>query len=217
MIHRVYNKSIEALSEVYVATDDSRIADEVTGFGGRVLLTAPHHRSGTERCLEAAEHIHAEADDIILNIQGDEPFIHPEQLQELIHLMEDPAVQIGTLVKAFSDRDTLHDPNTPKAVLDAHGRALYFSRSPIPYLRDENQKPIDKSPSYYKHVGLYGYRFSTLKEICLLPASKLETMESLEQLRWLEHGYAIHTAVTKYESRGIDTPEDIERVLAQFK
>ena len=217
MIYRVYNKSIQALDEVYVATDDQRIADEVEGFGGRVLFTAPHHRSGTERCLEAAELLKAQSDDVIVNIQGDEPFIHPEQLAELTALLEDPSVHIGTLVKAFEDRETLMDPNTPKVVLDVQGRAMYFSRSPIPFLRDEQQKPIVKSPCYYKHIGLYGYRFAVLKEICLLPASKLETMESLEQLRWLEHGYSIHTAVTKYESRGIDTPEDINKVLAQFK
>jgi 3-deoxy-manno-octulosonate cytidylyltransferase (CMP-KDO synthetase) len=216
MIYRVYDNVKSTAEEVVVATDDQRIYDEVERFGGKAVMTSAHHRSGTERCLEAAEILGAQGSDVIINVQGDEPFVNPKQVQSLIDLFQKPTVKLGTLIKRVEDPEVLSNPNTPKVVIDVSGKALYFSRSRIPYLRSEHKEP-HKNHVYYKHIGMYGYRFSTLKELCLLPVSALEEAESLEQLRWLENGYPIHTAETLYETIAIDTPEDLQRALSFYK
>jgi 3-deoxy-manno-octulosonate cytidylyltransferase (CMP-KDO synthetase) len=206
MIRRVYEQAKKAtsLSDVIVATDDQRIYDEVLSFGGKVVMTASHHQNGSERCAEAIIDIPA---DVVINIQGDEPFIHPEQIDTLAALFADPACQIGTLIKVCNDKALLEKPSIVKVTVDKNFKALYFSRSVIPYLRN-----IDTHPTFYKHIGIYGYRVDVLNKITKLKATPLELAESLEQLRWLENGYSIQTAVTTHESISIDVPEDLERV-----
>jgi 3-deoxy-manno-octulosonate cytidylyltransferase (CMP-KDO synthetase) len=208
MIRRVYEqaKKASSLSQVVVATDDQRIFDEVNSFGGKVVMTGNHHVNGTERCAEAISRLSQQAHAII-NIQGDEPFIHPEQIDALAALFSSPDCRIGTLIKECHDRSLLERPSIIKATVDKQFRALYFSRSVIPYLRDTNF-----TATYYKHIGIYGYRPDVLQEIVRLPPSPLELAESLEQLRWLENGYTIHTALTTHESISIDVPEDLERL-----
>lgn len=209
MIRRVYEQSIQAksLSDVIVATDDRRIYDEVTSFGGKVILTADHHQNGTERCAEVLQLVGTA--DVVINIQGDEPFIHPEQIDLLASLFFDPQCQIGTLIKVCDDRSLLEKASIIKVVVDKHFRALYFSRSVIPYLRN-----VDINPTFYKHIGIYGYRADILQEIVKLKTSSLEQAESLEQLRWLENGYKIQTAITTHESISVDVPEDLDRIKA---
>lgn len=206
MIRRVYEQAKKAASlfDVIVATDDRRICDEVESFGGKVMMTSSHHQNGTERCAEVAANTAA---DVVINIQGDEPFIHPEQIDTLASLFADAKCNIGTLVKVCNDKALLEKPSIIKATVNKDLLALYFSRSVIPYLRN-----TDAGITYYKHIGIYGYRVETLKEIVTLKPSPLELAESLEQLRWLENGYAIQTAVTQYESISIDVPEDLERL-----
>ena len=207
MIRRVYEQAIKAasLSDVIVATDDQRIYNEVLSFGGRAVMTAPHHLNGTERCAEVASTLDVDA---VINIQGDEPFIHPEQIDTLASLFSYHDFQIGTLIKVCEDQSLLAKPSIIKVTVNKGLQALYFSRSVIPYLRN-----TDAHPTYYKHIGIYGYRSDILQEIVKLPSSPLELAESLEQLRWLENGYTIHTAVTIHESISIDVPEDLERVI----
>jgi 3-deoxy-manno-octulosonate cytidylyltransferase (CMP-KDO synthetase) len=220
IIRHVYEKSKEALKWVYVATDDQRISDVVKGFGGQAVMTSSKHRSGTDRCAEALTIIENETSvkyDAVINIQGDEPFIRPEQILQLAELFEDPSSQITTLVKKISDPEDIFDPNKPKVVLDNNGFALLFSRSPVPYLRGIEKEEWPGKFVYYKHIGIYGYRTDVLYEISQLPPSQLELAESLEQLRWLSNGYKIKTAVTSHESIGIDTPEDLERALQLLK
>lgn len=191
-----------------VATDDSRIADCVEGFGGRAVLTSPSLRSGTDRCWEAYRKCGLEAD-VVVNVQGDEPFISRGQLEEVKDCFKDDGVSIATLVKPFPEDagpDVLNNPNTPKVVLDKRMDALYFSRSVIPFRRDEGRRIV-----YYKHIGIYAYRTGTLSQLVALPSCPLEEAESLEQLRWLWNGYAIRAAVTATDTIGIDTPADLER------
>ena len=206
MIRRVYEQALKAtsLSDLIIATDDQRIYDEVLSFGGKVFMTADHHQNGTERCAEVLQAIGADA---VINIQGDEPFIHPEQIDLLASLFSDPLCQIGTLIKVSDDLSLLKKVSIIKAVVDKHFKALYFSRSVIPYLRNP-----DANPTYYKHIGIYGYKADVLSEIVKLQASPLELAESLEQLRWLENGYSIQTAITTHESISVDVPEDLERI-----
>ena len=210
MIQRVYEQVKDVLDSVCVATDDIRIENAVKAFGGQVVMTSDQHRSGTDRCYEAYQKI-GEGYDVIVNIQGDEPFIHPEQIQTIKTCFADANTQIATLVKPFrSDDDfesSLFNPNSPKVVLNKNNEAMYFSRSIIPYIRG-------KSHTFYKHIGLYAYRAQVLKEITQLPQSALELAESLEQLRWLENGYKIKVGITEQETIGIDTPEDMEKALA---
>ena len=216
IIHHVFDKCIQALDKVYVATDDKRIFDAVMDFGGNAVMTSDHHRSGTDRCAEAIEIIEKESPvkfDAVINIQGDEPFIHPEQIHHLAGLFSDPATEIATLVRKISQTEDIFDPNKPKVVLDKNGFALLFSRSPIPYLRGISKDQWPSGTIFYKHVGIYGYRVKVLKEITHLQASDIELAESLEQLRWLSNGYRIKTAVTDHESIGIDTPEDLEKAI----
>ncbi|WP_165156990.1 3-deoxy-manno-octulosonate cytidylyltransferase [Parabacteroides sp. ZJ-118] len=217
MIQRVYERVKDVLDSVCVATDDIRIENAVKVFGGQVVMTSDQHRSGTDRCYEAYRKI-GEGYDVIVNIQGDEPFIHPEQIQTIKTCFTDANTQIATLVKPFHADDdfesTLFNPNSPKVVLNKNNEALYFSRSVIPYIRGKNYTEWLPSHTFYKHIGLYAYRAQVLKEITQLPQSALELAESLEQLRWLENGYKIKVGITEQETIGIDTPEDMKKALA---
>lgn len=219
MIRRVYEQASLSLETVYVATDDRRIHDAVTGFGGKAVMTSSAHQSGTDRCAEAAEKIAAIegfSPDAVINIQGDEPFIRPEQINLLASCFDDPSVEIATLVRKVEAGEDLANPNHPKVVIDLAGYAIYFSRSVIPYLRDVPAAEWITRHTYYKHIGLYGYRTDILKRLTALPRSPLKKAESLEQNRWLENGFRIKTALTLWENIGIDTPDDLERVEKIF-
>lgn len=211
VIQRVYEQVKDVLDDAYVATDDERIEEVVKSFGGKVIMTSTHHRSGTDRCYEAFTKVGADYD-VIVNIQGDEPFIQASQLNALKECFEDAATQIATLVKPFVPEDglsALENVNSPKVVVDDRMNALYFSRSIIPFQRNCERSEWLKGHTYYKHIGLYAYRSDVLKEITALPQGLLEQAESLEQLRWLEHGYRIKVGITHVETIGIDTPEDL--------
>lgn len=216
MIQHVYEKALSSgfFKKVIVATDDERIKNVVSEFGGEVMMTNKNHQSGTDRCGEVIQKLPNEFD-VVVNIQGDEPFIHFAQLEELIGLFKTTPAQIGTLKKALTNHDELINPNVVKVVTGVDQRALYFSRHPIPFLRDSVQKEWIGKQAYYKHIGLYGYRVETLQEIVQLSASLLEKSESLEQLRWLEYGYQIFVAETNHESIGIDTPEDLKKIIGK--
>ena len=210
VIQRVYEQAANVLSEAYVATDDKRIFNAVEAFGGRAVMTRADHKSGTDRIEEAVEKIATDAD-VIINIQGDEPFIQPSQIKTLMHLFDDPETQIGTLGKPFETIDAVENPNSPKIVTDRRGFALYFSRSIIPYIRGVDQKEWLGHYPFLKHLGVYAYRREVLAEVTRLPQSPLEKAESLEQLRWLENGYRIRVGITEMETVGIDTPDDLTR------
>ena len=220
MIQWVYERSSDAFDLLYVATDDLRIKEAVLDFGGRVVMTSPDHSSGTERCREAMELVNADTGiniSYVVNIQGDEPLIKAEQLNELVECIRQPGTDIATLIHPFGDDEDVSDPNKVKVVIDKYARALYFSRAAIPYIRDTEIGGTDTrkkgaGPDYYKHIGLYAYTHKALKLITRLPPSALEKAESLEQLRWLEHGFTIRTSTSEYESIGVDTPEDLERL-----
>ncbi|MDB5282318.1 MAG: kdsB [Bacteroidota bacterium] len=211
MIRHVYEQASKSksLSQVIVATDDERIYTEVKNFGGNAIITAATHNNGTERCAEVATTLNA---DVVINIQGDEPFIQPEQIDLLAALFSKSEVQIGTLVKKHVLDEELKNPSRIKVVLNKNMEAIYFSRSVIPYLRESSQYSI-LNTQYYKHIGIYGYRINILKELVKLKPSVLELAESLEQLRWLENGYRISCAVTTHDSASIDTPEDLLQLL----
>lgn len=213
VIQRVYEQVASVMDEVFVATDDERIQQAVESFGGRAVMTRPDHKSGTDRCYEAYQKIGQECD-VVINIQGDEPFIQSSQISALQACFDDETTQIATLVKPFTPADglaALQNPNSPKVVVSDDGRALYFSRSVIPYLRGIAQDEWLSIHTFYKHIGLYAYRVETLGEITRLPQSTLEKAESLEQLRWLDHGYVIRVGQSNVETIGIDTPEDLAR------
>ncbi len=210
VIQYVYEKAVQTLGEAYVATDDERIARVVEGFGGRAVMTSASHRSGTDRIEEAAEIIGTDAD-VIINIQGDEPFVDASQLKTLQALFDDGETQIGTLGKRFDTIEATENPNSPKIACDRRGFALYFSRSVIPFVRGQERASWLEHYPFLKHLGLYAYRREVLREITQLPQSPLELAESLEQLRWLENGYRIRVGLTDVETVGIDTPEDLER------
>ena len=213
MIERVYSQVRQALDRVLVATDDHRIREAVEAFGGQVVMTSPDHRSGTDRCREAYDKAGGGAD-VVINIQGDEPFIQPEQLRAVMACFDKSDTDIATLVRPFDASrpyDELENPNTAKVVLDTQMRARYFSRSVIPYVRGVERQEWPASVQYYTHIGLYAYRAEVLQRITRLPQSPLELAESLEQLRWLENGYVIQTSVSQAQTIGIDTPADLER------
>lgn len=213
MIQRVYEQVSQILDCVYVATDDSRIYEAVEKFGGKAVMTSDQHKSGTDRCFEAYNKTKS-GKEIVINIQGDEPFIQPQQIQALCDCFDDPTAQIATLVKPFTVADgeaALFNPNSPKVVLNKNSEAVYFSRSVIPYKRGAETKDWLSLHQYYKHIGLYAYKADVLGEITQLPQSSLELAESLEQLRWIENGYKIKVGITKMETIGIDTLEDLER------
>ena len=213
VIQRVYEQVKSVLSEVYVATDDERIFSCVEAFEGMAVMTRSDHQSGTDRIQEAVEKTDTKAD-VIINVQGDEPFIQPSQIQTLMQLFDDPSTQIGTLGKPFESIVAVDNPNSPKIVTDIKGFALYFSRSVIPYIRGkEHQEWLGAYP-FMKHLGVYAYRKEVLAEVTKLPQSSLEKAESLEQLRWLQNGYRIRVGLTDVETVGIDTPEDLQRAEA---
>lgn len=209
MIQRVYEQcqKTSVLSDVMVATDDERIANHVKAFGGKVMMTAEHHQSGTDRCAEVLSKL-METCDVVINIQGDEPFINPKQIELLAAAFDEPTVQIATLIKKIKDEEEVKNPNVVKAIANKHGEAIYFSRSPIPYRRNPGVQI-----TYFKHVGIYAYRADVLPELTQLPLGLLEQAESLEQLRWVENGYKIGLRETDLETIAIDTPDDLERVL----
>ncbi len=220
MIERVYNKAVKRFKYVVVATDDVRIEQNVLSFGGRVVMTSTTHKSGTDRCNEALTHAEKLFDvkfDVVINIQGDEPFVDTTQLDSLIGCFDDVQCDIATLVKPFSKDEDIFNENSPKVVLSKKGYAIYFSRSVIPFVRGEAKEMWQQNHTYYKHIGLYGYRSTVLREITALEVGELEGCESLEQLRWIENGYTIKSAITLVESYAIDTPEDLKTVLCKFK
>ena len=213
VIERVYEQVRGVLSEVYVATDDDRILRAVEQFGGQAVMTRADHKSGTDRIEEAVEEIGSDAD-VIINVQGDEPFIQPQQVTTLMQLFDDPSTQIGTLGKHFESIEAAENPNSPKIVCDRRGFALYFSRSVIPFIRGRERQEWLANYPFLKHLGVYAYRREVLRQVTQLPQSPLEKAESLEQLRWLENGYRIRVGLTNVETVGIDTPEDLERAEA---
>lgn len=212
VIEHVYKRASQVLNEVVVATDDSRIAEAVSDFGGCAIMTSPSHLSGTDRVCEAMELSGTEAD-VVINIQGDEPFIDPNQIKTLMKAFDDESVDISTLARKFDPEagfEALFDPNLVKVVMDNNSRALYFSRSIIPYVRGvEWREWIDKTV-FYTHVGIYAYRRAVLKKITCLERSSLEIAESLEQLRWIQNGYTVNVGITDTPTIGIDTPADLE-------
>ncbi len=217
MIRRVYENASKSasLSELVVATDDERIAGEVRSFGGKVLLTSVDHPSGTSRCGEVTEKF--PGFDIVINIQGDEPLLDPRQIDQLVDLFKNPDVKIGTLVKKIENSDDVFNPNRVKVVLDKEQNGIYFSRAPIPFVAGVEKDQWTNGRTFYKHIGIYAWRAETLKQLLLLPATELERSESLEQLRWIHHGYQIRTALTGIETPNIDVPADVTAVLAQLK
>ena len=220
MIQRVYEQTVKAFPNACVATDDTRIYDAVKAFGGKVVMTSPSHNSGTDRCLEALNTYMAETGetfDVVINVQGDEPYIHPEQLMQLGKCFEDPQVELATLVKRVKDKEELFNANSPKVILDKDSNAIYFSRTPIPYSRDiEITDQYVAATPFYRHIGLYGYRVATLDVICAMPQSFLEKTEKLEQLRWIENGLKIRVAETEYETHAVDTAEDLEFINSKI-
>ncbi len=210
VIEHVYHRVVEALGSAYVATDDDRIAQAVERFGGQAVMTRADHKSGTDRIAEALEKTGREVD-VVVNVQGDEPFITTRQIETLCHCFDDEQTQIATLGKPFESMEAVENPNSPKIVTDLKGFALYFSRSVIPYIRGFEQTDWLSHFPYLKHLGIYAYRTEVLREITQLPQSPLEKAESLEQLRWLQAGYRIKVGITNEETVGIDTPEDLVR------
>ena len=211
MIRRVCEQAWKSkLDAVVVATDDVRIADEVMSFGGQYVLTDPNHCSGTDRCCEALDLLENQYDAVV-NIQGDEPFIDPEQINLLVDLVSREDTQLASLAKRIEDEEDLFSPNAVKVVMDKDGKALYFSRNPIPFMRNLERVEWLKKGVFYQHIGIYAYKAETLRQVAQMQPSSLEMSESLEQLRWLEYGLSIHMAVTATENVSIDTPEDLAK------
>lgn len=210
VIERVYEQVAKVLDNVYVATDDERISDAVKSFGGNVVMTRADHKSGTDRIEEAYQKI-GKPFPVVINIQGDEPFIHPEQIEAVMHCFDDERTQIATLGKRFESMEAVKNANSPKIVVDNQGFAMYFSRSVIPFVRGVDENEWLSHYPFLKHLGLYAYRADVLKAVTALPQSSLEKAESLEQLRWLQNGYRIRVAETDFETVGIDTPADLKR------
>ncbi len=212
MIQRVYEqtKKADRLTEVVVATDDERIYNAVVGFGGKAVMTSANHKSGTDRCCEVVDKI-GKGFDAVINIQGDEPYINPQEINQIAELISDKDTQLASLCKPVYDEEELMSPNAVKVVFDKNGKALYFSRFAIPYLRNQIER------TFYKHIGIYAYKCDVLKEVAALPQSGLELAESLEQLRWLENGYTVRMGVTEFESFSVDVPDDIVKIEKIFK
>jgi len=212
MIQRVYEQAQQCthFSKIIVATDDEKIYNHIATLGGDVVMTAPTHQNGTERCAEVVEKLGDEFD-IIINIQGDEPFVDPQIFSSLIHAFSDESTVIATLIKPISEASLLANPNIIKVTKNKQARAMYFSRAAIPYLRN-----TEASMQFYKHIGLYAYRRKTLLEIVQLPLSSYENAEMLEQLRWLENGYQIQLVETNLEADSVDVPEDLDRLLKKY-
>ncbi|PLX24998.1 MAG: 3-deoxy-manno-octulosonate cytidylyltransferase [Salinivirgaceae bacterium] len=216
MIQHVYERALSVFNHAFVATDDVRIEKAVKAFGGNVVMTSEKHKSGTDRCLEALDKVEKqlkETFDVVINIQGDEPFIEASQLELISSCFEDKSTEIATLVKKIEQQTDLFDINKPKVVLTADQKAIYFSRQAIPYYRGLEESKWLRQHTYYKHIGLYAYRSQTLRNITKLPQSELELAESLEQLRWIENGYKITVRETHVENMAVDTPADLQRIL----
>ncbi len=213
MIQRVYEQALKAetLNKVVVATDDERIAQAVSEFGGEYVMTG-NHQSGTDRCAEVAQHL--PNFDIVINIQGDEPFIDPKQIDLLVSCFNQAHVRLATLIKKINTGEELFNNNIPKVVINNKQEAIYFSRHPIPYLRNAEKDHWLNVHQFYKHIGIYGYTAATLSEITTLSPSTLEIAESLEQLRWIENGFTIQTQLTGIETIAIDTPDDLNRIVS---
>ncbi|MQY79176.1 MAG: 3-deoxy-manno-octulosonate cytidylyltransferase [Bacteroidetes bacterium] len=215
MIQRVYKQASKALNLVIVATDDERIKQTVENFNGRVVMTSKFHKTGTDRCNEAIQIFrkdYFENIDVVINIQGDEPFIQPEQLKQLMDCFEDPSTQIATLIQEIEMNQDIFNTNLPKVAINLNNEAIYFSRSPIPFILNEPEDQWVSSHTFYKHIGTYAYRSDILQEITNLQPSSLEVAESLEQNRWIENGYTIKVKETKFKSFPVDTPEDLENI-----
>lgn len=215
MIQRVFEQASKSFETVYIATDDKRIAQKVDAFGGNYIMTSRRHKSGTDRCAEAIEkirNIENKEFDVIVNVQGDEPFVQPEQFAQIKKPFRFKRTQIATLAKPIINQDDIFNPNKPKIILNQKKEAICFSRSPIPFIRGKHQKKWIYQHQFYKHIGLYAYRYKILKEVAALKRTPLEIAESLEQLRWLENGYKIRVELTEYESVSIDTRKDIDRL-----
>jgi 3-deoxy-manno-octulosonate cytidylyltransferase (CMP-KDO synthetase) len=215
MIQRVYERTTEVLEEVWVATDDVRIEVAVKGFGGKVVMTSEACPSGTDRCREAVEKIEAttgKSFDVVVNVQGDEPLLHPEMLERLMSCFDDETADIATLANPIVEPEEIFNLNEAKVVFDKGKHALYFSRSPVPHVMDVEKADWLEHHRFYKHVGVYAYKIDVLRKITELPVSSLEATERLEQNRWLENGYRIKVEITNHESIPVDTPEDLERV-----
>lgn len=210
VIQHVYEKVAAVLEAAYVATDDERIYDIVKSFGGQVVMTRTDHKNGTDRIEEAIEKIGGEWD-VVVNVQGDEPFVAKSQLDTICHCFDDPTTQIATLGKPFESMEAVQNPNSPKIVVDNMGFAMYFSRSVIPYVRGKEMSSWLTHYPFLKHLGIYAYRKDVLRQVTQLPQSSLEIAESLEQLRWLQNGFKIKVGTTDVETVGIDTPQDLER------
>lgn len=217
MIQRVYEQCLKSskLDKIVIATDDPRILDHVHSFGAKAIMTSTQHASGTDRCGEVAANF--PDFDVFINIQGDEPMIDPSQIDLLCSCFDKTKTQISTLVKTIDKQEELYNENTPKVILNKNLEAVYFSRQTIPFLRGKESNSWLENHTFYKHIGIYGFRKQTLSEIIKLPISSLELAESLEQLRWIENGYAIQTAITAIESQAIDTPADLSKLLAILK
>ena len=216
VIEHVYRQVSSVMEDVFVATDDQRIYDAVEAFGGKAIMTRSDHKSGTDRICEALEKVGGSFD-VVINIQGDEPFIQKSQLETVMQCFDNPRTQIATLGKPFESMEAVENPNSPKIVLDNDGYALYFSRSVIPFVRGKEHEEWLSHFPYLKHIGLYAYRTEVLMEISKLPQSTLELAESLEQLRWLQNGYKIKVGLTDVETIGIDTPEDLQRAEEKLR
>ena len=218
VIQRVYEQVTKSIRDAYVATDDERICSHVLSWGGKAVMTRTDHKSGTDRIEEAMEKIEqaeGRTFDVVINVQGDEPFIRPEQIDSIRRCFDDAGTQIATLgIRFGNDTAAVNNPNSPKIVVDNNGFAMYFSRSVIPYCRGKEPSAWAGAFPYLKHIGMYAYRRNVLREVTQLPQSPLELAESLEQLRWLQNGYRIKVGETQYETIGIDTPEDLEKANA---
>ncbi|MCQ2251921.1 MAG: 3-deoxy-manno-octulosonate cytidylyltransferase [Bacteroidales bacterium] len=215
MIHRVYLQASKAFSDVVVATDDQRIFNEVTSFGGNVVMTSESHQSGTDRCAEAARKYAEQSGksfDAVINIQGDEPFVRPDQLTSLGNLFQDKTVELATLIKD-AEPDEVFNENAVKVIKNLKNEAIYFSRNTIPFMRGADKSQWHKLHNYYRHIGVYAYRYDVLQQITLLPQSSLELCEKLEQNRWLENGYKIKVVETDFVGLAVDTPEDLQKIL----
>lgn len=213
MIQRVYEqaKKSKSLTDVIVATDDIRIEEHVKAFGGNVIMTKDTHQSGTDRCFETIQQ-YTGSPDVVINIQGDEPFIHPQQIDLLASCFNSDKVQLATLVKKINNYEELFNTNTPKVIVNKVGEAIYFSRQTLPYIREKKQTEWLDHQLFYKHIGIYGYTVKALSEITVLKQSSLELAEGLEQLRWIENGYKINVEITDLESIAIDTPDDLKKL-----
>lgn len=219
MIERVWLQVKKVIDHVYIATDDVRIADAVKSFGGEVIMTSPEHKSGTDRINEAVKYIHKDID-VVINIQGDEPFIDPHQIEEIMRCFSDKDTKIATLVRKFDKSqgvEALVNPNTPKVVIDKNMNACYFSRAVLPYVRGRELADAINDIEFYTHIGIYAYRKDVLREITALEQSPLELAESLEQLRWIENGYKIKVGISNSTTIGIDTPEDLKHAEEYLK